>query len=118
MIFRHVRNSSSSFGGATIAVEEFKPWILQTLNPGEFFEKKIGVAVCSKEDRFNKKIGTDLAQSRAKPEKLTVQKLVKELDKTTVTMLDSSSNSYVFVKYNNANSVFFTDFKFKDSLEY
>lgn len=128
MIFKHLRifdwNSpglhldTSSFGGTTIAIEEFKPWILQTLNPGDFFEKKIGVAICCKEDRFNKKTGRDLAQSRAKLEKLTVQKVVKELDKVTVNMIDSSGNNYTFVKHNNANSVFFIDFKFKDSLEY
>jgi hypothetical protein len=117
MIFKHIHNSSS-FGGVTIAVEEFKPWILPTLNPADFFEKKIGVAVCCKEDRFVKKIGRDLAQGRAKPEKLTVQKVVKELDKVTVSVVDSSGNEYVFVKYTNANSVFFMDFNFKDSLEY
>jgi hypothetical protein len=118
MIFKHVRNSSSSFGGATIAIEDLKPWILQTLNPNDFFDKKIGIAFCSKEDRFNKKTGRELAQSRAKLQKLTVQKVVKELDKTTVNMLDSAGNSYVFVKYINANSIFFIDFNFKDSLEY
>jgi hypothetical protein len=128
MIFKHIRNfewnysglhmDTSSFGGTTIAIEEFKPWILPTLNPGDFFEKKIGVAVCCKEDRFNKKTGRDLAQGRAKPEKLTVHKVVKDLGKVTVNMLDSSGNEYTFVKHHNANSVFFIDFKFKDSLEY
>lgn len=117
MIFRHIR-SSSSFGGATIAVEELKDWILPTLNPSDFFEKKIGIAICSKKDRFNKRIGRELAKSRAKLQKLTVQKVIKELDKTTVTMLDSSENTYTFVKYNNAKSVFFIDFNFKDSFEY
>jgi hypothetical protein len=128
MIFRHVRRfewdksglciNSSSFGGATIAIEDLKPWILQTLNPGDFFEKKIGIAVCSKEDRFNKKTGRELAQSRAKLQKLTVQKVVKELDKTTVNMVDSAGNSYVFIKYTNANSVFFIEFNFEGSFEY
>lgn len=128
MIFKHVRRyvwnksglymDSSSFGGATIAMEELKPWILPTLNPGDFFEKKIGIAVCSKQDRFNKKTGRELARSRAKLQKLTIQKVIKELDKTTVSMLDSSGNTYQFVKYNNAKSVFFIDFNFKDSLEY
>jgi hypothetical protein len=128
MIFKHIRifdwNASglhmdtSCFGGTTIAVEEFKPWVLPTLNPGDFFEKKIGVAVCHKEDRFNKKTGRELAQGRAKLEKLTVHKVVKELDKVTVDMQDSSGNEYVFVKYTNANSVFFMDFNFKDSFEY
>jgi hypothetical protein len=128
MIFKHIRifnwdssgsyMNESSFGGVTIAVEDLKPWILQTLNPSDFFEKKIGIAVCSKEDRFNKKTGRELAQSRAKLQRLTVQKVVKELDKTTVNMLDSTGNSYTFIKYNNANSVFFTGFNFKDSFEY
>lgn len=128
MIFRHVRSytwnksglymDSSSFGGATIAVEELKDWILPTLNPGDFFEKKIGIAVCSEKDRFDKKTGRELAKSRAKLQKLTVQKVIKELDKTIVTMLDSSENTYTFVKYNNAKSVFFIDFNFKDSFEY
>lgn len=128
MIFRHVRSyawdksglyvTSSSFGGVTIAVEELKHWILRQLNPGDFFDKKIGIAVCSEKDRFNKKIGRELAKSRAKLQKLTVQKVIKELDKTTVTMLDSSENTYTFVKYNNAKSVFFIGFNFKDSFEY
>lgn len=128
MIFRHIRCfswgksglhvSSSSFGGATIAIEDLKSWILPTLNPGDFFEKKIGIAICSKEDRFNKKTGRELAQSRAKSQKLTVQKVVKELDKTIVSMTDSADNTYTFVKYNNANSVFFIEFNFKDSFEY
>lgn len=128
MIFKHLRrfdwDSSgtgmivSSFGGVTVAVEELKPWIMPTLNPGDFFEKKIGIAVCSKEDRFEKKIGRELARSRAKVQRLTVQKVIKELDKTTVDMVDSAGNTYVFVKYNNAKSVFFTVFNFEGSFEY
>lgn len=128
MIFKHVRSfewdssrsriNASSFGGATVAVEELKPWILPTLNPGDFFDKKIGIAICSEKDRFNKKVGRELAKSRAKLQRLTVQKVVKELDKTTVNMLDSAGNSYVFVKYNNAKSVFFIDFNFEGSFGY
>lgn len=128
MIFKHIRSFDwnfsgkfmevSSFGGATIAIEELKSWVLPTLNPGDFFEKRVGIAICSDKDRFNKQIGRELAKNKAKPTKLTVQKVIKELNKTTVNVVDSSGNCYVFIKYANAKSTFFVDFKFEGSLEY
>jgi len=121
MIFRHVRRLvpessgvamvESSFGGFTVAVEELRGWLLPTLEPGNFFEKRIGIAVCSDKDRFNKKIGRELAEKRAKLQKLTVCRVVKEPGKTTVEMQDTGGNCYTFVKYANANSVFFVDFR-------
>ena len=69
ILFHHKRNIGlnkhwdsciEALGGSTIAIEQLKPWVLETLEVGDFFEKKIGISVCSPEDRYNKKLEESL----------------------------------------------------------
>jgi hypothetical protein len=119
IVYRHERNISlnkfgehciDALGGTTIAMESLKPWILDTLEVGNFFEKKIGVAKCSKEDRYNKKSGRELASSRMKLVKLTVSYILKTADRTTLSLVDDNGTSYLFIKYKTASEPFFVGY--------
>lgn len=96
--------------GETIAMEPIQGWVVDTLNQGDFFEKKIGTAKCSDEDNFNKKIGRDLAQSRMKSKKLTV---ISNDNYTKVRILvleDTDGDRYFLYRYKNANLAYLMDF--------
>lgn len=119
IVYRHERNISlnkfgeyciDALGGTTIAIESLKPWILDNLEIGNFFEKKIGVAKCSKEDRYNKKSGRDIASSRMKLVKLTVNHILKTAESTTVVLVDDDGTSYHFIKYKTADEPFFVGY--------
>lgn len=92
MIFRHIREIDYDnyveicpTGGMTLAVQELEPWFFAALKPGDFFEKKIGVAKCHPKENFCKKIGREIATSKAKLRKFTVIKVVDTIGKREVT---------------------------------
>lgn len=99
-----------ALGGTTIAMESSKPWILETLKVGDFFEKKVGIAKCSKEDRYNKKSGRELAKSRMKLTKLRVSMIIQMESKISAMLEDEKGNSYHLIKYKSANEIFFVGF--------
>jgi hypothetical protein len=115
IIFHHKRNIKNNtvhaLGGLTVAIEELPEWILPTLKVGDFFSKKVGVAVCSIEDRYCRKTGRDLSLARMKLTKLTVTSLLHTSQSSSATLEDEKGNLYLVVKYPNANSIFLTGFE-------
>lgn len=81
-------------GGKTIALEVFEPWLFDQLVVGDFLEKRVGIARCSYDDNYNKKIGRELAASRLKLRKLTVMQKMNDL----LVLLDEYGNYYVLRK--------------------
>jgi hypothetical protein len=100
-----------ALGGITVAVEEIKPWLIDTLRVGDFLEKKVGIAVCSIEDRYNKKVGRELAKSRMKNTRLTVSRTLHEDDCVRVEFVSSNNETFTFVKYKSAKETFFVDYE-------
>lgn len=105
----------SSRGGETIAMEELQPWFVKSLAIGDFFEKKIGEAKCSKEDNYCKKTGRELAKSRMKLRKLKVIGLETQGENFTCFLEDDRGNVYELAKYENAKSVFFLGVETRES---
>lgn len=71
------RMVASPRGGSTVAMEAIQSWLLDNLNQGDTIVRKVGIARCSDEDNYCKKIGRELAQSRLKQTTLTVVNIVK-----------------------------------------
>lgn len=94
----------SAKGGTTIAMEPIQAWFFDTLQIGDFFEKKVGIARCSLEDNYCKKTGRDLAVSRLKPTRLTV---IRQLGNGIV-VEDKNGALYYLRKVNS--KVFFEGF--------
>lgn len=83
-------------GGTTAAIESIQSWVINTLEPGMTIQRKVGLAKCSDEDNYNKKIGRDLAQSRMKLTTLTVIKRIEIGDFTSVIFEDDNKNLFEF----------------------
>lgn len=118
IIYLHSRNVGQNkfgqycidaLGGKTVAMESIKPWLVADLKVGDFFDVRVGIAKCSDEDRYNKKIGRDMAKSRMKPSKLTVKSTHHIEDRSNFTLVDDKGNSFMFVKYASASEVFLVD---------
>lgn len=84
----------SSRGGTTVAMHAIQSWLLPTLRIGDFIERKVGVARCSKDDNYNKKIGRDLATARMKATTLTVINIFGDV----VFFEDTNGNMFEFKK--------------------
>jgi len=100
-----------ALGGTTVAIEQLKPWLLETLKVGEFLEKKVGISKCSDEDRYDKKIGRELAKSRMKLTRLTVVKIIQQDNYIRVDFVSDSNAVFKFIKYKSATEPFFTDYE-------
>jgi hypothetical protein len=120
ILFHHKRNVGinkffapciEALGGTTVAIEQPKSWILPTLKVGEFFDKKVGIAKCSDEDRYNKKLGREIAVSRMKPVRLTVKRIVSTDAYTQIEFISDVGSHFIFRKYSSANEVFFVDYE-------
>lgn len=115
IIFHHKRNIKNNvvhaLGGTTVAMEELSSWIMSELKVGDFWTKKVGIAVCSIEDRYNRKTGRDLSLARMKLVKLTVTSLLHTSVSSSATLEDEKGNLYLVVKYPNANSIFLVGFE-------
>lgn len=75
--FKHIRNFwSISNGGSTIAVELSED-SLKEVQVTDKVMIKLGIAKCSEDDCFNKKVGRDLASSRMKEVPLEVTSISK-----------------------------------------
>lgn len=119
IIYLHKRNKGinkfgvsciEALGGTTVAIESLNSWVLNALKVGDFFDKKVGIAKCSKEDRYNKKSGRELAKSRMKLVKLKVSMIIQLESKISVMLEDEKGNTYHLIKYNSANEIFFVGF--------
>lgn len=99
--YNHQRLNNSTYtgvdsrGGQTIAFEVPQAWFLKTLQPGDFFEKKVGKARCSNDDNYNKKIGRELASSRMKSTKLICTSNIEGLDDRMTILQDPQGNLYI-----------------------
>jgi len=101
----------SARGGTTVAMQEIQSWLIETLKPGDFFTKSVGVARCSDKENYNKKTGRDIAESRMKPVVLTV---VSNKDYSGVRILilkDSNGNLFDLQKKNNCKRVHFIGYE-------
>lgn len=97
-------------GGKTIAIEELSKWFLLSLQEGDFFEKKVGKAICSNEDNYNKKIGAELSSKRMKLTKLQVSKIIK-VNNAIVHLSDTEGNIYTFVTVGGSERARFINYK-------
>jgi len=100
-----------ALGGETIAMEEIQPWFLDTISVGDFFEKKVGKAKCSNEDRYDKDVGRGLSKQRMKLKKLTVKDILRLNNKLIVELVDDENCSYKLVRHQGCNSVFFINYE-------
>jgi hypothetical protein len=98
--------SVSAKGGFTIAMEDIQPWFFETLVPGDFFEKKVGLARCSTDDNFCKKTGREVAEKAAKLRKLTVRNVFMDENSRSMFLQDDLGLVYELVKYKKAKAVF------------
>lgn len=92
--FSVYQDGVSAKGGQTIVMEELKSWFVNALSEGEFFTKKVGKARCSDKENYNKKIGRELALSRAKVITLTVQKVLVLSQSKEIQLTDNEGNKY------------------------
>lgn len=99
-------------GGETIAMEEVPAWLLDKVETGDFFTKKVGKARCSDKENYNKKVGRQLSQSRMKITTLTVLSNQDFRGVRVLILIDDENNLYQlekeighqkvrFVGYNN-----------------
>jgi hypothetical protein len=99
--YNHKRKNTNEFspvdpkGGETIALEVPATWFLETLQPGDFFEKKVGKARCSDDDNYNKKTGRELATSRMKTVRLTCGHNKLYGEDRIVILIDPTGHQYV-----------------------
>jgi hypothetical protein len=85
-------------GGETIAMEEVPAWLLDKVETGDFFTKKIGKAKCSDKENYNRKVGRELAESRMKPVVLTVISNQDFHGVRILILIDDQSNLYELQK--------------------
>lgn len=82
-------------GGETISFHLPEAWLLETLEPSDFFTKPIGKARCSDSENYCKKTGRELAFSRMKPTILTcISNLVYTGNVRIVTLTDKEGFVY------------------------
>lgn len=108
MLFRHFRDTFweiAATGGSTLAVQELEPWFFASLKPGDFFEKRFGLAKCHPKDNFCKKTGRELAESKAKVKRFTVVKIVDTVDKREITFNVDGYGELVMYKSQKAQQV-------------
>lgn len=90
----------------TVAIVSIQPWFFEALKPGDFFERKLGIAKCNPEDNFCKKTGREIAIKNMKNTKLTVESIYQDIKEKLIVMKDDSGRRYNFIKYPKASSVF------------
>lgn len=97
--------------GMTVAMEEVQAWFFETLEPGTFFEKRVGFARCSDEDNYCKKTGREFALSRLKATRLTVLTVHGKGTKEHVVVLkDKDGGLYHLTKYGDTQRVYFEEY--------
>lgn len=87
-------------GGETIALEVIEPWVFDAIAVNDFFERKVGVARCSTEDNYCKKIGRELSTQRMKTIRLVVTATMGNETETIIHLVDKDNNTYVLKKVN------------------
>jgi hypothetical protein len=114
--FAHVRRGvvtnnfelrPASRGGYTVALEIPQSWLLKDLKVGESFDKKVGIAICSSEDNYNKKLGRELASSRLKPTRLTCVEVQEDEDGNRAIALSAGNGKVLLLRRLNSGKVFF-----------
>jgi hypothetical protein len=98
-------------GGETIAMEAIEPWHLDQFEVGNFFTKKVGVARCSDEDNYNKKVGRELALSRMKDTVLTVIDFKDYGEMKLAVLEDNKGKQYIVEKRPNFKRVHFVSYE-------
>jgi hypothetical protein len=101
----------SARGGVTVAMQEIQPWLIETLKPGDFFTKSVGVARCSDKENYNKKTGREIAQSRMKLTVLTVVSIKDYSNVKTLILKDSNGNLFDLQKKHNCERVHFIGYE-------
>lgn len=96
--------------GETIAMEAVQGWFVDGLEPGDFFEKKIGCHVFSDNDNFNKKIGRNLSKNDMKKKRLTVICNDNYGYVRNIVLQDKQSNRYRLLRFKNKKIAHFTEF--------
>lgn len=94
-------------GGETLAMEAIPTWLVKELVIGDFFEKSLGKAVCSKSDRYCKSIGREVAKSRMKKIKLTVISIDVWDNYRLVLLADKDKNVYSIKSVNGKQHAYF-----------
>jgi hypothetical protein len=114
--FSHKRNSkiSNDFtleidprGGLTTALEIPQSWLLKEIKVGESFDKKVGIARCSTDDNYNKKLGRELAKSRMKLTRLVCVEEVSDTEGNKSIALDIGGGNVVLLRRLSSGKVFF-----------
>lgn len=102
----YFQSKVSPQGGETIALEVPAAWFLNYIQPGDFFEKKVGTARCSDDDNYNKKTGRELATSRMKTKKMTCISVTPSVGYGIVVLKDEQGNTYTLrISDNNPHFV-------------
>lgn len=114
MLFKHTReyewSDEVSFrvnakGGATLAVQELPDWFFAGLKPGDFFEKRIGRAVCHPKENFCRKLGREAAEKAAKLKRFTVVRIVETVGKREITFGVDGFGELIMIKTESGKQV-------------
>lgn len=97
-------------GGETIAMDTPPSWFINSLNVGDFFEKKVGKARCSSDDNYCRSVGRELCEKRMKLTKLTVDRIVALGDIIQTELIDSEGFIYVIRTCTNSTSSRFVNY--------
>lgn len=97
-------------GGETIAMETPPSWFVNSLNVGDFFEKKVGKARCSMDDNYCRSVGRELSTQRMKNIKLTVDRIVRLGDIIQTELIDKDGFIYVIRTCENSTSSRFVNY--------
>ena len=115
-LFTHNRNgivgndfslSLDPRGGLTVAIEAPHTEVIKQIQVGESFDQKVGIAKCSTEDNYNKKIGRELAVSRMKSTNLKCVEVQDEPNGDRLVALSDGNNNALLFKRLAAGKVFF-----------
>ena len=90
----------SSKGGSTIVMDVFAPWFFEELKPGDFIEKRIGIATCHPDENYCKKTGREQATAKIKNTKLTVLDVYKSLGGSYINFTTENGEFFRVTKNN------------------
>jgi len=85
-------------GGSTVAMESIPSWLLDQLQQGDTIVRKVGIARCSTDDNYCRKIGRQLAESRLKQVMLTAVNIVKIGTEYTVVFFEDEVGNLFEIK--------------------
>jgi hypothetical protein len=114
--FAHVRRSvvtdnfelrPASRGGYTVALEIPQSWLLAEIKVGESFDKKVGIAICSSDDNYSKKLGRELSSSRLKATRLTCVEVQEDKEGNRSIALSAGNGKVLLLRRLSSGKVFF-----------